>query len=63
MLDKFQGHEIGLSSPFEHMTQFTPSDDPEDDLDQPTRCIYSGGTGNISLVTMHNEIVTMRSSQ
>ena len=63
MDDKFQGYETGLSSPFEHMTQFVPSDDPADDLAQPTRCIYSGGTGNISFVTMHDEIVTMKVSK
>lgn len=60
MVDTFSDHRIGLSSPYEHMVQFVPSDNEADNLAQPTRSIYSGGTGNISFVTMNNETVMLQ---
>jgi hypothetical protein len=58
MDDVFKSHAEGLSSPPTHAFAVIPDD--ATDLQQPSRCINVGITGNVLVTMLGNEIVTLR---
>jgi hypothetical protein len=57
MADMFQTYNPDLEGPAGGAFAITPSDST--DLAQATRGIYVGGAGNISLITIYGQTVTL----
>lgn len=57
MKDNFKSRYRNLESPASNAFAIVPSNTV--DLDYATRAIYVGGDGNITLVTIKNETVTL----
>jgi hypothetical protein len=55
--DPFGTHSTGLDSPYAHAAAITKSD--TDELEFVCRAIWVGGAGNIVLVTVGGETVTI----
>lgn len=57
MADNFVSHSAGLSSPAGNAAAVTPNDSA--DLSVAGRALWVGGTGNVALVTVGGNTVTL----
>ena len=57
MADSFDAYTSGLESPASRAASITPNDST--DLTNATRGIYIGGAGDISLITVGGDTVTL----
>ena len=57
MADDFSTYKAALDSPYEHAAAVTPNDSV--DLANATRGIFVGGAGNLAVITLGGETVTL----
>ena len=61
MADAFASHASGLDSPAHRLAAVTPNDSA--DLASASRALYIGGAGDVSVVTVGGDTVTLSGAQ